>query len=98
MLTVRERLRGGGDDVILAARAAGRPIFSMKSAAQPSVIKAIRSLAGVDPSPLSLRDASAAVRRFRPLLSINAFNHLFVLQCNTAVHFGRFNKPILHAL
>ena len=61
MLTVRERLRGGGDDLIKEARAAGQAIFSMKSGSPPSVIKAIRALAGIDPSPLSLRDASAAV-------------------------------------
>ncbi|EIE21813.1 hypothetical protein COCSUDRAFT_53863 [Coccomyxa subellipsoidea C-169] len=60
VLTVRERLRGGGDDLINEARAAGQAIFSMKSGSPPSVIKAIRALAGIYPSPLSLRDASAA--------------------------------------
>lgn len=61
MLTVRDRLKGGGDEVVSIARDAGLPIFSMKSASSPSIIKALRSLAGIDPSPLSLRDASAAV-------------------------------------
>ncbi len=62
MLTVRERLRGGGDDLVNDARSAGQAIFSMKSGSPPSIIKAIRALAGIDPSPFSLRDVSAAVR------------------------------------
>ncbi|CAL8471648.1 g11190 [Coccomyxa elongata] len=61
VLTVRERLRGGGDDLVNDARAAGQAIFSMKSGSPPSIIKAIRALAGIDPSPFSLRDVSAAV-------------------------------------
>ncbi len=62
MLTTRERLKGGGDACIGSARAAGLPVFSMRSGSSASIIKALRSLAGIDPSPLSLRDASAAVR------------------------------------
>lgn len=61
VLTVRERLHGGGDDLVNDARAAGQAIFSMKSGSPPSIIKAIRALAGIDPSPFSLRDVSAAV-------------------------------------
>ena len=62
VLTTRDRLKGGDDALIMSARAAGQPIFSMKSASHASLVKALRSLAGIDPSPLSLRDASAVVR------------------------------------
>ncbi len=62
MLTTRERLKGAGDALITTARGAGQPIFSMKSGSSASIIKALRSLAGIDPSPLSLRDATLAVR------------------------------------
>ena len=61
VLTTRDRLKGGDDALIVAARAAGQPIFSMKTSSQASMVKALRSLAGIDPSPLSLRDASAVV-------------------------------------
>ncbi|CAK0785286.1 hypothetical protein CVIRNUC_008492 [Coccomyxa viridis] len=61
VLTTRDRLKGGDDALIMAARAAGQPIFSMKTSSQASMVKALRSLAGIDPSPLSLRDASAVV-------------------------------------
>jgi hypothetical protein len=61
VLMTRDRLRGGGDEAVAAAREGGLPIFSMKSTSGPSIIKALRSLAGIDPSPLSLRDSSAAV-------------------------------------
>lgn len=61
MLTTRDRLKGAEDGLIVAARAAGQPIFSMKSNSHASMVKALRSLAGIDPSPLSLRDASAVV-------------------------------------
>ena len=69
MLTTRERLKGGGDALVTGARASGLPVFSMRSGTSASIIKALRSLAGIDPSPLSLRDASAAVRS-APLPSI----------------------------
>ena len=63
VLTTRDKLKGGEDALILSARAAGQPIFSMKTGSQASMVKALRSLAGIDPSPLSLRDASAVVGR-----------------------------------
>ena len=66
VLTTRERLKGGGDALVTGARAAGLPVFSMRSGTSASIIKALRSLAGIDPSPLSLRDASAAVRAAPP--------------------------------
>ncbi len=68
VLTTRDKLKGGEDALILSARAAGQPIFSMKTSSQGSMVKALRSLVGIDPSPLSLRDASAVVRR-RPMLA-----------------------------
>ena len=70
VLTTRDRLKGGDDALIVAARAAGQPIFSMKTSSQASMVKALRSLAGIDPSPLSLRDASAVVRRPSDLLQL----------------------------
>ncbi len=60
-------MKGGDDELILSARAAGQPIFSMKTASHASLVKALRSLAGIDPSPLSLRDASAVVRHLLAL-------------------------------
>ena len=63
VLTTRDKLKGGEDALILSARAAGQPIFSMKTGSHASMVKALRSLAGIDPSPLSLRDASAGVGR-----------------------------------
>ena len=70
VLTTRDRLKGGDDALIVAARAAGQPIFSMKTSSQASMVKALRSLAGIDPSPLSLRDASAVVRQLSKLVLI----------------------------
>ena len=67
VLTTREKLKGGEDALIQSARAAGQPIFSMKSSSHGAMVKALRSLVGIDPSPLSLRDASAVVCR-HPML------------------------------
>ena len=69
MLTTRDRLKGGEDALIMSARAAGQPIFSMKTGSHSSMVKALRSLAGIDPSPLSLRDASAVVGHAPPKAS-----------------------------
>ena len=75
VLTTRDKLKGGEDALILSARAAGQPIFSMKTGSHSSMVKALRSLAGIDPSPLSLRDASAVVGASSP----NPSQHCYML-------------------
>ena len=79
----------------MAARAAGQPIFSMKTSSQASMVKALRSLAGIDPSPLSLRDASAVVRP--PIELLQALTQQDPLCCyEDALWLTRFLRMALH--
>ncbi|KAK9845213.1 hypothetical protein WJX81_000262 [Elliptochloris bilobata] len=61
VMALRERLRAPGAEWVRdSARATGVPIFSLRTTSDATLVKALRTLAGVDPSALTLGDPAAA--------------------------------------